>query len=260
MDYFKKIEKLDVRDILWNVSEQKQGEVNIIGGNANSFRTPVKIAEYLTATFSVKTVKNILPSSLKTKLPPLDNFVFLSSTDAGSFKSADELKATLDTADFNLMVGDFSKNAITEEAVSKACENPAKPLLITRDTVDIFASHATESALVHASLIIMATMPQLIKLLRTVYYPKMLILSEPLIQVAETLHKFTLSYPVFIITLHDGQIIIAKNGTTYVIPLTSTPYSPLSFWLGEAAARIAAFNLYNPNNFLDATSAALISP
>ena len=258
MDFLKKIEKLDTKDILWNVPEQKQGVINVIGGNSASFRTPIQIAEYLSKNFPIKTTNLILPDSLKNKLPPLENFIFLSSTDTGSFASDDELKAAIKDADYNIMIGDFSKNAITEKAISKSCEDLEKPLLITRDTVDILTNYVSEHTLMSENLIIMANMPQLTKLFRAVYYPKMLILSEPLIQVAETLHKFTLSYPLSIITIHNNQIMIAKNGIVNIIAIEKTTYSPLTFWLGEAAAQIAAVNLYNPNNFLNATLAAII--
>ena len=60
-------------------------------------------------------------------------------------------------------------------------------------------------------------------------------------------------------TLHDGQIIVAKNGEVNVVPLNKTAYSALSIWSGELAAKIMALNLYNPNSFLKATIVAIIS-
>ena len=106
---------------------------------------------------------------------------------------------------------------------------------------------------------LMASMAQLQKLFRAVYYPKMLLLSQSLIQVAETLHKFTLSYPTKIITLHSDQILIAENGQVKAIQLAKTNYNALSFWQGEVAAKIVALNLYNPNNFINATISAFFS-
>ena len=100
-------------------------------------------------------------------------------------------------------------------------------------------------------------MAQLQKLFRAVYYPKMLLLTQSLIQVAENLHKFTLSYPVSIITLHDNQIIIAKNGNINVVPIEKTDYSPITIWSGECAAKLTVMNLFNPDNFLKASVAAL---
>ena len=85
----------------------------------------------------------------------------------------------------------------------------------------------------------------------------MLLISQSLIQVAEVLHKFTLSYPTSLITLHNGQILIANAGKVVAAPLEKTEYSPLSFWNGELAAKIVALNLYNPNNFISSSLASL---
>ena len=76
------------------------------------------------------------------------------------------------------------------------------------------------------NLVIFGSMVQLQKVFRAVYYPKMIVLSQSLVQVAEALHKFTLSYPVSLITLHNEQIVIAQNGSINVIPLNKTSYSP----------------------------------
>ena len=259
MDYLHKIEKPEHEEMLWNIPEQKQDTINIIGGNSQNFRTPMKIAEFLNNTYPVKNANLVLPDALKTKLPPLSNFIFLTSTDTGSFAGTKEIAQTINTADYNIMIGDMSKNSITATAVASALKDTEKPIIITRDAIDLIAPNLTESTLMNENLIFLASMPQLIKIFRAVYYPKMLLLSQPLIQVAEALHKFTLSYPTQIITLHNGQILIAKNGNVTVIPLEKTNYTPLNFWFGELAVKIAALNLYNPNNFNDATATAILA-
>ena len=189
----------------------------------------------------------------------MPNFTFLESTDSGSFANENELLDSFNSADYNLLLGDLSKNTITEKAVAAACKNSEKPLLITRDSIDLIASHQPEKVLMNENVTLMASMAQLQKLFRAVYYPKMLLLSQSLIQVAETLHKFTLSYPTKIITLHSDQILIAENGQVKAIQLAKTNYNALSFWQGEVAAKIVALNLYNPNNFINATISAFFS-
>ena len=96
------------------------------------------------------------------------------------------------------------------------------------------------------------------KILRAVYYPKMLLLSQSLVQVVEVLHKFTLSYPVSIVTLHNGQILVAKDGVVKAVSMEKSGYLPIMIWSGELAAKIVALNLYNPNNFIKATIAAIL--
>ena len=255
MDYFTKLKENVFKDLNWNLPERKQGSINIIGGNTKSFRTEIKIAEYLDKNFPVKDINVVLPDKLAGELPKLPNFIFVPSTDSGSLDESDELLAAINRADYNLALGDLSKNSITGRAITKALGK--KPTIITRDAVDLMAEHLTDETLMNEGLIILASMPQLIKLFHAVYYPKMLLMSQPLMQVVEILHKFTLSYPINIITLHSGQVIIARDGKVVAVPLEETDYSPITIWGGELAARIAVMNLFNPENFLDATSAAV---
>lgn len=256
MDYFNKITDKPSEDLTWNIPERKQGAVNIIGGNGQNFRVPVKTAEFMGEKYPVETINVILPDALKNQLPPLPNFVFLPSTDAGSF-SGEGLSDALNDADFNLVIGDISKNSITGLAVARALKSAEKMTLITRDAVDLVAENSPERILMNENLILMASMPQLIKLLRAVYYPKMLLLSQSVMQVAEVLHKFTLSYPVSIVTLANEQILFASSGNVTAVPLEKSGYSPLSIWNGELAAKIVAMNLYNPNNFISSSVTSL---
>ena len=257
MEYFEKIEKNPYEDMYWNLPEQRQGTVNIIGGNVQSFRTEVKTAEYLAGNYPVKTVRVVLPEALSPKLPPMPNFVFLPATVAGGFAEQAGITEAINTAEYSLITGELSKNAITGKAVVSACESSARPLLITRDTVDIVAENGPEKLLMNDNITVMGSLAQLQKLLRAVYYPRMLLLGQSLVQVAETLHKFTLSYPVGVVTLHAGQILVAKAGTVKAVPLEKSGYSPMMLWSGELAAKIVALNLYNPNDFVGASVAAI---
>ena len=256
MDYFEKIETKPSEDLAWNIPERKQGSVNIIGGNSQSFKMPVKIAEFLGEKYPIETINVVLPDALQEKLPPLPNFIFLPSTDSGSF-SGEGLEKVVNSADFNLFIGDFSKNSITAKELPSALRIAEKITLLTRDTVDLIAEGNPERLLMNENLIIMASMPQMVKLLHSVYYPRMLTLTQSLMQVAETLHKFTLSYPASIVTLHNGQVLVANAGRVVAVPLEKTNYSPLSFWSGELAAKIVAMNLYNPNNFISSSVTSL---
>ncbi|MBR2841554.1 hypothetical protein IKE80_02125 [Candidatus Saccharibacteria bacterium] len=259
MDYFQKIDQKPTPDLTWNLPEQKRGVIKIIGGNNNSFRTEVKTAEFLANRYPVEVPTIVLPDSLKAKLPPLPNVIYLSSTDSGSFANTKELSTIMATPDFNLVLGDLSKNSVTAGAVHDALKNLLRPTLITRDTIDLIAEHQPESTLMNPQIIFFASMPQLQKLFRAVYYPKVLLLSQSLVQVADALHKFTLSYPTKIITLHNEQILIAANGEVKAVPLAKTGYQPLTFWNGELATKIVALNLFNPDNFINATICALFA-
>lgn len=257
MDYFTRVEKGNYEDLTWNIPEQKQGIVNIIGGNSQNFRTEVRTAEFITANYPVKEVRLVLPNALKNNLPDLPNLVFLPSTDSGSFNESQELSDVFNSADFNLLLGDLSKNSVTGTAVASACRRSEKMALLTRDTVDILSDNGPERTLMNENLIFFTSMAQLQKLLRAVYYPKMLLLTQSLVQVSEVLHKFTLSYPVKLVTLHDGQILLAENGIIRVVSIKESSYSPVTIWSGELAAKMTVLNLFNPNNFIQASITAI---
>lgn len=258
MDYFEKLESNPYRDLIWNIPEQKQGRINVIGGNKHSFRTEIKTAEYLATTYPLEAVSVVLPDVLKNQLPVLPNLVFIGSTESGSFGSSDQLTKTMEHADYNLLIGDLSKNSVTGHAIVDACSNLKQPLLITKDTIDLISEIGAEKVLLN-NVTVMLSLTQLQKLLRAIYYPKMLTLSQSLVQVAELLHKFTISYPVLIVTLHNGQLLVAEEGQVKAVALEKTNYTPVNLWMGEAAARVAALSIYNPSNRIAATVAAILS-
>lgn len=257
MDYFEKIDHNLYEDLKWNIPEQKQGTINVIGGNGQKFQTEVKVTEYLLANYPIKTVNTILPDALKGQLPPVSGVKFLQSTEVGSFADSVELVETFAMGDYNILLGDLTKNSTTGRAIADACKNSEKPLLITRDTVDLVAENMIDGLLMNENLVFCASTMQLIKILRSVYYPKILLASQSLIQVTEVLHKFTLSYPVGLLTLHGGQVLIARDGKVVALPIEMTGYSPMLFWQGELVAKVAAMNLFNPNNFIKATVAGI---
>lgn len=259
MDFFKKLETNPYQDLLWNIPEQPMGVVNVMGGNAQSFRTPVKVAEQLGAKYPIKEVRLVLPDALQGKLPELPGVVYLKSTESGSFASGEEIALTLAAGDFNLIIGDISRNSITGKALAEAVTTAKKPTLVTRDAIDLMAEHCTEATLMNDYLILMGSLAQLIKAMRAVYYPKMVTLSQSLVQLVEVLHKFTLSYPAKIVTLHNGQVLVATDGAVMAVPLENTGFTPLSLWLGDGAVRVTGMNLYNPGKFGEATVAGLLS-
>ena len=257
MDYLEKYNSNPFKEAYWNIPEQNQGTISIVGGNAQSFIVPVKTAEFLMKNYPVKSVRVVLPDSLKGKLPPIEGLVFLPSTENGTFAEEEGLLSSFSDSNYNILIGDLSKNSITEKAIRGAVQNSDRPLIITRDAVDTVTTNGMEKTLLNEQIVIFASIAQLQKLFRAVYYPKMLLFSQSLIQIADSLHKFTLSYPIKIITLHNNQILIAENGKIATVPIEKSDYTPITFWNGEFAAKAAAMNLFNPNNFTKATVAAI---
>mgnify|MGYP006990192523 CR=1 FL=1 len=86
------------------------------------------------------------------------------------------------TKALTVLAGDFSRNSATAAALSnairEAIENGvASPLLVMRDSVDLLSADAS-ILLGHPKLILIASMAQLQRIFRAVYYPRMLMLSQ----------------------------------------------------------------------------------
>ena len=67
----------------------------------------------------------------------------------------------------------------------------------------------------------------------------------PMNQLIETLHKFSLSYPLTLVTYHEGQIVIAHDGEVISEELSDTEYSQITLWDGSLQARVAVLSLWN---------------
>lgn len=256
MDYWKKqaIKPL-FENILWNLPEQKTGAITIIGGNSQNFSTEIKNAELL-SSLNLKDVKLIFPDSLKSKLPPLPNINFTPATSSGSFEKSPTLLELCNNTDYLFYSGDFSKNSATSVAIADTIIKSSVPCLITRDTIDLILSEMN-NIITRNNLTIVGSMAQLQKIFRSIYYPKMLLLSMPIMPVIEILHKFTISYPVNILTFHQDQIITAKNGVVITTPINQTSFSPISLWSGSLASKISALILWNHTKALEATTTAI---
>ncbi len=257
LSFWKKQTKPLFPDLAWNIPEQKTGTISVVGGNAQSFSGVVRTAEYLTHTFPIKHVNLILPDALRSKLPSLENLSFTASTTSGSFAKSHVLNEYFDSSDFTFLAGDLSHNAETAIAITDAIEASAKPLLISRDGIDLLAPTIGQ-IIMHPNLIFVCSMPQLQKIFRSLFYPRMITLSSPLVPIVETLHKFTLSYPITILTFHQGNIIVAHAGQVSTTHIVDTNFTPISLWSGQLAAKIVALNLFNPDHPFESTTAAIL--
>lgn len=264
LSYWKKQTTALYPDLTWNIPEQKTGKVAVIGGNSQNFSTPIRIAEFLNQNFPIKHLTTILPDALRGKLPLVANIDFTPSTNSGSFANSRQLELLTAASDAALLIGDLSKNSATAVAIANvvneffSAPDIMKPFIITRDSVDLLTSEAS-NWLTHPSLILIASMAQLQKVFQSVYYPRMILLSQPLIPIIETLHKFTITYPLTILTFHQDNIIVANGGNIVTTHIVDTDYSPISLWSGQLAAKVLALNLYNPKKYLAATTAAILT-
>lgn len=243
-------------EVEWNKPERldQAGKLGIIGGNKLSF---IAVAEaYQTAKeIGAGEVRVLLPDALRKTVPPtITDVVFGATNHSGSL--ADEAEPALsslgDWANVTLLVGDSGKNSQTAILYEKFLTKTTKPAVITRDAVDLL-QNSYQTLFDNPNLVFVVSFAQVQRMFRAVYYPKVLTFSMQLAQFVETLHKFTLTYPVSIVTLHANQLIIAHSGEV----VSQNWTEPMRIWRGHTATRAASYLLWTPQAPLKALVASV---
>ena len=231
----------------WQPEQRRfAGKLLIIGGNKGVFFSVAKAMETANK-MGVGEVRALLPDSLRGQLPKVPEIYFAKAEASGAFGKAamTEMMEQLEWAESVLIVGDIGKNAETSVVFANFMKLCDKPVVMSRDAVDVLTPDSMNWGMREQSTMIFLTMSQLQKLLRTLYYPKVITLSMPMNQLIETLHKFTLSYSLALVTFHEGQVIIARDGQVISEEIGDTEYTQLSLWDGKLQSRSAVLELWN---------------
>lgn len=243
-------------DIEWSKPEQRTqaGKLLIIGGNKLGFAAVA--AAYETAIKAgIGESRVALPDVLKKAIDPgtFDTVYAASNLSGGFSKEAlRELKGYIGWADGLLFIGESGRNAETA-IVYEQLLNIDRPTVLTRDALDLVRNQARQW-LQNPQLCAVATFAQLQKLFQTVQYPKMLLFSMQLAQLVDALHKFTITYPASIVTMHHNQLIVAHDGQVSTIPCDDN----LVIWRGTVATRAAVYLIHHPTKRFEALSSAVI--
>lgn len=247
-------------DIDWNRPEQKSqaGRLAIIGGNKLSFASVACGCKYATE-FGVGEVRAMVPDALQRLIPNNKNTFFAQSNDSGGFskKSVANLTSITEWADAVVLIGDLGKNSETAIAMEHLMKASGK-LLITRDSIDLLMNNMG-TLVEREETMIFASMAQLQKIFRTVYYPKVLTFNMQLNTLVEAVHKFTVTYPLTVATLHQDVFVAAYRGEVITTELRLTKYSPILIWNGEAAVKAASHFIWNPESPLEAAAVSIMN-
>jgi NAD(P)H-hydrate repair Nnr-like enzyme with NAD(P)H-hydrate dehydratase domain len=245
-------------DIEWSKPERRDqsGKLLIVGGNKLGFAA---VAESYQATLSVGVgeVKVLLPDCLKKAVPStLLDVIFAACTPSGSLskEAAPELRASSEWAKGVLLIGDAGRNAETALLYEDFIQQYAGQLTVTRDAIDLVKNNPGLLAERKDTLLV-ASFAQVQKLFQGVYYPKVLTFGMQLMQFVEALHKFTITYPCSILTLHKDVLVIAYDG----LVVTQEWDQPMAIWRGSVAAHAASYWLWNPDKPLEAASQSLLA-
>lgn len=242
-------------DVEWNKPEQRSraGKLAIVGGNKLSF---IAVATAYSEATSVGAgqVRVVLPDALKPVIPPtiLDT-VFTASTPSGGMSKEDygTVLAATEWADHTLCIGDAGRNSETAMVYEQLLSS-SKPLTVTRDAVDLLRN-TPQQLVQRPDTTLVLSFAQLQKLFQGLYYPKMLSFSMQLNLLVDILHKFTISYPVMVVTYHQNQLLIAKDGNV----ITQEFDEPMKIWRGTVATTIATYLLWSPSKPLESASSAI---
>ena len=250
MDYWGKIDKNARFELDFERPEQKRlaGKILLIGGHVKAFFSVARATQVANER-GVGEVLTVLPNSLEKKIPKTNGIKYLASESAGGFSkdTREELTELMRGMDASLILGDMGKNSEVKELISglltEKCEHPT---LLMRDAVDLaLESEHFEVWIQNRNAEVFVTISQLKKMLQTIYYPRVLNLTAPLIQVVEILHKLTLSYDVTIVTMQSEQILLAQGGKVLSVALGETKYNPLTLFDGELAINMTRLQLWN---------------
>lgn len=243
-------------DIEWNRPERRDqaGRLAVIGGNKLGFAAAAdgyRIAQEA----GVGAVRVLLPDALKKSVPSsMTDVLFAPTNPSGGLASEAirELKTLDGWADAVLFIGDAGKNSQTAAVYEEIVASSNKPIVLTRDAIDLMQNNFSV-ILDKPNLVFIASFAQLQKLFRSVYYPKIITFSMQLAQLVDTLHKFTITYPVTLTVFHAEHLIIAQGGEV----ITQAWDEPMVIWRGLTAARAASYLVWSPEAPLAAVAASI---
>lgn len=123
-------------DVLWNrpVNKKAAKKLLIIGGHSKQFKNTQ--AAYLAAQKAgIGEVKIVMPDVLKKIVGPLDDALFVPSTQSGSIakEAIDEVKIFADDSDGVLLVGELSQNTDTISFLESVLSDIDKPIALTSE-------------------------------------------------------------------------------------------------------------------------------
>lgn len=231
------------------------GKLGVIGGNKLGFAAVADAYETALETGAGQ-VKVLLPDVLKKSVPGgMVDALFAPTNPSGGFakEAANELRAFSEWADGILLIGDAGRNSETAVLYEQFIANYQGMLTLTRDAIDLVKNNP-KLLVERPDTLLVASFAQVQKLFQGVYYPKILTFSMQLTQLVENLHKFTITYPVTIATLHNESLLVARNGE-----VTTTKWeNPMAIWRGTVATKAATFWLWNTTRPLEAVSTSLV--
>jgi ADP-dependent NAD(P)H-hydrate dehydratase / NAD(P)H-hydrate epimerase len=242
-------------ELEWSRPETRSqaGKLLIIGGNGYEFKAPANAyGDALESGVGTATV--LLPNSMQKVVSDIfPEAAFAPSTPSGSFaRSSLALMLDLATrADAVLLPGDTGRNSETTVLFESFLEKYHGQVAITKDVADVLVQQPLQLLQRRNTLLVLA-MGQLRQLAVAAHFPRAFTTEMGLVQLVESLHEFTVRYPLAIITRHQNHCVVSVEGQVSTTPVkTDEPV-----WRLTTATRASVWWLQNPNRPFEALTTA----
>ena len=233
-------------DVEWNKPERRDqaGKLGIIGGNKLGF---LAVAESYQEALKagVGEARVLLPDALKKSVPATMTDVLFAPTNQSGSLANEALTETLALerwADVLLFCGDSGRNSQTAIVYEELIKKSEIPVVLTRDAIDL-VQNSFQEILDNPHVVFIASLAQVQKIFRAIFYPKMITFSIQL----------TITYPVTICVFHADNLIIAHSGEV----VTQKWDAPMAIWRGTVGAHAASYLIWSPKAPLAAISTAI---
>lgn len=237
-------------DVLWSKPERRDqaGRLAIVGGNSQGFWA-VAASYNWARKAGVGEVRVLVPDALKSKLPravtaQISDLIMTDSNPSGGFamSAENDLIAAAHWAGNLLLIGDSGANSETAQLFAKLLIGESLNdvrITIARDAVDAIIYNA-EAVLNRPKTTLILSVAQLQKLARAIYYPRVITFSQGIRQIAETLHKFTITYGATVVLFHDDNLFVANGGDV----VSQNFAAPTRVWNGEVPTVAAVWQVW----------------
>jgi hypothetical protein len=245
-------------NLLWSRPENKihAGKVLVIGGNKNGFSKTVNSYQGL-LNAGAGSITVLLPKTVKKVLGHISpDVIYCPDTDSGSFgpESYGDMVEYSSGIDGTFMPGELSNNSQTLVVIEKFISGTNKPLIASEDNLDLMLQLNNE-LLNRTNMIFIAQIDKLQKLLTKLKATQALTSNIALVNLVEVLHNFTSGKRLSIVTIHDGYVIVAKEGI-----VSSTKIDVLKdLTVFKLANYCTCWVAQNPDSIFEALSCAAVS-
>lgn len=243
-------------ELLWSKPENRlyAGKLLIIGGNGHEFAAPAQ-AYQTASTAGAGSVRVILPDSIKKLVSQfLPEAFYGPSTHSGGFAS-NSLALWLENAewaDATLIAGDIGRNSETSVVLEKFLHTHAGRVIVARDVIDVCTPLAKQ-VMHRQQTTLVCTFGQLQKLMSAYGFARAIKSDANLTYTVEALHDITNEIPADIVMFHNGQFVVASNGTVSTTATTNNEHT----WNIDLAARSSVWLMQNPSKVFEALTTAV---